>query len=150
MFFRYFSNTLSSLRSKSRVILYVTLIFSAILPIALAIYYNQMIVSKESSITFDYLYERFFSPIHQFIDLIYNKLVSSSVVSGTFTDDLLKSVVSLFVVVNPIGKVPIFIALTEKMEKRNKKLVSKNAIITTAVLLSVCSSWYSVAVYLRN
>jgi multiple antibiotic resistance protein len=40
-------------------------------------------------------------------------------------------------VVNPIGKVPIFIALTQKMEKQNKKLVSKNAIITTAVLLTV-------------
>jgi multiple antibiotic resistance protein len=136
MLFRYFSNTLSSLRSKSRVILYVTLIFSAIFPIALAIYYDQVIVSKES-ITFDYLYERILSPIHQFIDLAYSKLLSSSAISDTFTDDLLKSVVSLFVVVNPIGKVPIFISLTEKMEKRNKKLVSKNAIITTAVLLTI-------------
>ena len=136
MLFRYFSNTLSSLRSKSRVILYVTLIFSAIFPIALAIYYDQVIVSKES-ITFDYLNERILSPIHQFIDLAYSKLLSSSAISDTFTDDLLKSIVSLFVVVNPIGKVPIFISLTEKMEKRNKKLVSKNAIITTAVLLTI-------------
>jgi multiple antibiotic resistance protein len=112
------------------------LIFSAILPIALAIYYNQMIVSKENWI-YDYPYERIFSPIHQFIDLIYSKLLSSSVISETFTDDLLKSVVSLFIVVNPIGKVPLFITLTEKMEKQNKKLVSKNAIITTAVLLTV-------------
>ena len=136
MFFRYLNNPLSSLKSKSHVILALILIFSVILSIALVIIYNQMIVSKES-ITLDYLYQRIFPPIHQFIDLIYNKLVSSSVVSGTFTDDLLKSVVSLFVVVNPIGKVPIFITLTEKMEKRNKKLVSKNAIITTAVLLTV-------------
>ncbi len=134
--FRYFSNTLSSLRSKSRVILYATLIFSAIFPIALAIYYEQVIVSKES-VTVDFLHERILSPIHQFIDLAYSKLLSSSAISDTFTDDLLKSIVSLFVVVNPIGKVPIFITLTEKMEKRNKKLVSKNAFITTAVLLTI-------------
>ena len=62
MLFRYFSNILSSLRSKSRVILYVTLIFSAIFPIALAIYYDQVIISKES-ITFEYLHERILSPI---------------------------------------------------------------------------------------
>jgi multiple antibiotic resistance protein len=136
MLFRYFDNTLSNLRSRSYATLYLLLIFSAILSIALVIYYDQVVVSKES-ITYDYLFEKTFSPIHQFIDLIYSRLLSSSVISDTFTDDLLKSVVALFVVVNPIGKVPIFIALTEKMEKQNKKLVSKNAIITTAVLLTV-------------
>jgi multiple antibiotic resistance protein len=135
MLFRYFDNRLSNLESSSRITLYLILIFSAIMPIALAIYYNQMTVSKES-VVFDHLFERIFSPIHQFIDLIYSGL-SSSVVSDTFTDDLLKSIISLFVVVNPIGKVPLLITLTEKMEKQNKKLVSKNAIITTAVLLTV-------------
>ena len=136
MFFCYLSNTLSSLESRSHLTLYLFLIFSTILLIALAIYYNQMIVSKEN-IAYDYLYEKIFSPVHQFIDFIYSKLLSPSVVSDTFADDVLKSVVSLFVVVNPIGKVPIFITLTEKMEKQNKKLVSTNAIITTAVLLTV-------------
>jgi multiple antibiotic resistance protein len=136
LLFRYFNNRFSNHRSKSRVILYLILIFSAILPIALAIYYNQMTVSKEN-ITYGYLHERILSSIHQFIDLAYSKLLSSSVVSDTFIDDLLKSAVSLFVVVNPIGQIPLFITLTEKMEKQNKKLVSKNAIITTAVLLTV-------------
>jgi multiple antibiotic resistance protein len=136
MFSHYFDNGLSSLRSTSHVTLYLILIFSAILSISLAIYYDQVILSKES-ISYDNLYAKTLSPIHQFIDLVYSKLLSSSVVSDTFTDDLLKSIISLFVVVNPIGKVPIFIALTEKMEKQNKKLVSKNAIITTAVLLTV-------------
>jgi multiple antibiotic resistance protein len=51
--------------------------------------------------------------------------------------DLLKAVISLFVVVNPIGKIPLFVTLTEKMEKQNKRLVSKNAIVTTAVLLTI-------------
>lgn len=136
MLFHYFNNTLSNLESRSRITLYLILIFSAIIPIALVIYYNQMTVSKES-VAFDHLFERIFSPIHQFIDFIYSGFLSSSVVSDTFTDDLLKSVISLFVVVNPIGKVPLLITLTEKMEKQNKKLVSKNAIITTAVLLTV-------------
>jgi multiple antibiotic resistance protein len=135
MLFRYFNNRLSNLESSSRNTLYLILIFSAIIPIALAIYYNQMTVSKES-VVLDHLFERIFLPIRQFIDFIYSGL-SSSVVSDTFTDDLLKSIISLFVVVNPIGKVPLLITLTEKMEKQNKKLVSKNAIITTAVLLTV-------------
>jgi multiple antibiotic resistance protein len=95
-----------------------------------------MMVSEENW-TYEYLNETIISPIRQFIDLAYSKFLSSSVVSDTFTDDLLKSVVSLFVVVNPIGKVPLLITLTQKMEKQNKKLVSKNAIITTAVLLTV-------------
>jgi multiple antibiotic resistance protein len=136
MFFRHFSNRLANLEPRSHVTLYVFLIFSAILPIASAIYYNQMTASEEN-FTYDSLYERIISPIHQLIDHAYSKFLSSIVVSDTFTDDLLKSVVSLFVVVNPIGKVPLFITLTQKMEKQNKKLVSKNAIITTAVLLTV-------------
>jgi multiple antibiotic resistance protein len=136
MFFRHFNNRFSNLEPRSHIILYVILIFSAILPIALAIYYDQMMVSMEN-LAYDYLSETVISPIRQFIDLAYSKFVSSSVVSDTFTDDLLKSVVSLFVVVNPIGKIPLLITLTQKMEKQNKKLVSKNAIITTAVLLTV-------------
>jgi multiple antibiotic resistance protein len=136
MFFRHFNNRFSNLEPRSHIILYVILIFSAILPIALAIYYDQMVVSMEN-LAYDYLSDTIISPIRQFIDLAYSKFVSSSVVSDTFTDDLLKSVVSLFVVVNPIGKIPLLITLTQKMEKQNKKLVSKNAIITTAVLLTV-------------
>ena len=136
MFFRHFNNRFSNLEPRSHIILYVILIFSAILPIALAIYYDQMMVSMEN-LAYDYLSDTIISPIRQFIDLAYSKFVSSSVVSDTFTDDLLKSVVSLYVVVNPIGKIPLLITLTQKMEKQNKKLVSKNAIITTAVLLTV-------------
>ncbi|MGB6530426.1 MAG: MarC family protein, partial [Candidatus Nitrosopolaris sp.] len=43
--------------------------------------------------------------------------------------DLLKSTIALFVVLNPIGTVPLFIAITEKMEKEERKAVSKTAII---------------------
>jgi multiple antibiotic resistance protein len=136
MFFRHFNNRIVNLESRSHVTLYLIVISSAILSIALAIYYNQMMVSEEN-LAYDSLIGRIISPIRQFIDLAYSKVMSSSVISDTFTDDLLKSIISLFVVVNPIGKVPLLITLTEKMEKQNKKLVSKNAIITTAVLLTV-------------
>jgi multiple antibiotic resistance protein len=103
---------------------------------SLAIYYIQDIAIQQS-ITYDFVYEKILSPTHRFIDFAFSKLLTSSAISDTFADDLPKSVISLFVVVNPIGKVPIFITLTEKMERQNKKLVSKNAIITTAVLLTV-------------
>ncbi len=136
MLSRYFDSTISNVRSRSHLTSYLILICSTILMTTLAIYYSQDIAINQS-IIYDFLYEKILSPTHRFIDLASSKLLTSSAISDTFADDLLKSVISLFVVVNPIGKVPIFITLTEKMEKQNKKLVSKNAIITTAVLLTV-------------
>ncbi|MGH9977572.1 MAG: MarC family protein [Nitrososphaeraceae archaeon] len=58
-------------------------------------------------------------------------------VSNLFINDLLKSIISLLVVVNRVGKVPLFITLTKRMERRKKKLVTKNVMISTAVLLIV-------------
>ena len=52
-------------------------------------------------------------------------------------NDLLKSTVALFVVIDPIGNVPLFIALTKGMEDSDRKRVSKSAIITAASLLIV-------------
>jgi multiple antibiotic resistance protein len=136
--FRYLNSRLLDFKSKSKAKLSLILIFSVILTIAIAIYYyHQMIIPAESIIYDDNPYARIFLPIQQFIDLLYSNFSSAFVISNTFIDDLLKSVISLFVVVNPIGKIPLFITLTEKMGKQNKKLVSKNAIITTAILLTV-------------
>ena len=42
-----------------------------------------------------------------------------------------------FVVIDPVSSIPIFIALTQKMEKNERKAVSKIAIITAAALLTV-------------
>ena len=44
---------------------------------------------------------------------------------------LLKSTIALFVVLNPIGTVPLFIAITQNMKKEERKAVSKTAIITS-------------------
>jgi len=54
-----------------------------------------------------------------------------------FIDNLVKSTIALFVVIDPIGSVPLFIALTEKMRKDERKAVSKTAIVTAAALLVV-------------
>jgi multiple antibiotic resistance protein len=60
-----------------------------------------------------------------------------SVIPPNFFADLIKSTIALFVVIDPTGNVPLFIALTEKMEKGERKAVSKIAIITAAILLTV-------------
>jgi multiple antibiotic resistance protein len=54
-----------------------------------------------------------------------------------FLGELTKSTIALFVVIDPIGNVPLFIALTSKMDKIQKRKTSKVAIITAASLLTV-------------
>ena len=58
-------------------------------------------------------------------------------VSDPFTSDLLKSSLSLFVVINPIGSIALFISMTARMDLNasERKVVSKNIMITTAALL---------------
>jgi MarC family integral membrane protein len=46
-----------------------------------------------------------------------------------FFENVVKSTIALFVVIDPVGNVPLFIALTEKMEKNERKAISKIAII---------------------
>lgn len=65
-------------------------------------------------------------------------LSSLSTISNTsLVGELVKSTIALFVVIDPIGSIPLFIALTEKMGKEERKAVSKVAIVTAAVLLVV-------------
>ena len=63
--------------------------------------------------------------------------MSTFIISPDFFENLIKSTIALFVVIDPIGNVPLFIALTDKMEKYERKAVSKVAIITAAGLLIV-------------
>src|SRR5919205_138650 len=60
-----------------------------------------------------------------------------SVITPNFFENLIKSTIALLVVIDPVGSVPLFIALTEKMEKNERNAVSKIAIITAAALLTV-------------
>jgi multiple antibiotic resistance protein len=51
--------------------------------------------------------------------------------------DILKAVITLFVVIDPIGIVPLFASLTQKMQRNEQKAVSQTATITAGVLLFV-------------
>jgi multiple antibiotic resistance protein len=75
----------------------------------------------------------------EFLALIVQHLFSllSLIVPHNFVDNLIKSTIGLFVVIDPVGSVPLFIALTRMMEKHERKAVSKIAIITAAALLIV-------------
>ena len=57
-------------------------------------------------------------------------------VSSTFLTDLIRSTIDS-VVIDPVGSVPVFIALTQKMERTERASVTKTAIITAAGLLFV-------------
>jgi multiple antibiotic resistance protein len=51
--------------------------------------------------------------------------------------ELLRSVVVLFVVIDPLGSVPFIIGLTKGMEKEQRKNVFRTAVITSLILLMV-------------
>jgi multiple antibiotic resistance protein len=52
-----------------------------------------------------------------------------------FVGHILRSTIALLVVLNPIGIVPIYIALTQKMERTKRVQLSKTVIITSTALL---------------
>jgi multiple antibiotic resistance protein len=59
------------------------------------------------------------------------------VIPSDVFENLIKSTIALFVVIDPVGSVPLFIALTQKMENNERNAVSKVAVITAAALLTV-------------
>src|SRR5215216_5920986 len=71
------------------------------------------------------------------INTFTNSLQTLFSISDTFVDDLLRSIIALFVVIDPVGTIPFFFAITEKMEKGEWKAVSKTTIITAGLLLIV-------------
>lgn len=52
-----------------------------------------------------------------------------------FVLQVLRSTIALLVIVNPIGIVPIYIALTQKMESIKRTQLSKTVIVTSTALL---------------
>jgi hypothetical protein len=71
------------------------------------------------------------------INTFSNSLQTLFSISDTFGDDLLRSIIALFVVIDPIGTIPLFFAITEKIGKGEWKSVSKTTIITAGLLLIV-------------
>lgn len=56
---------------------------------------------------------------------------------NNFGDDLLRSTIALFVVINPIGIIPLFTSITQKMQKKERDMILKTTVITTGVLLMI-------------
>ena len=54
-----------------------------------------------------------------------------------FGDDLLRATISLFVVINPIGTIPLFASITQKMQKKEQDKVLKTTVITAGALLII-------------
>jgi multiple antibiotic resistance protein len=52
-----------------------------------------------------------------------------------FIEHVLRSTIALLVILNPVGIVPIYIALTQKMESTKRTQLSKTVIITSTALL---------------
>ena len=90
------------------------------------------------SLTTVYTQQDLFSKIEKLLTPLSttsNELQKLLPFSDTFRDNILKYTIALFVVIDPIGTVPLFIALTENMKKEERRAVSKVAVITAAVLL---------------
>ena len=56
-------------------------------------------------------------------------------ISDTFVADLVRATVALFVVIDPVGVVPLLMVFTQNMEKLERVAVTKTAIVTAAGLL---------------
>jgi multiple antibiotic resistance protein len=54
-----------------------------------------------------------------------------------FGDDLLRATISLFAVINPIGTIPLFASMTQKMPKVERSRVLKTTVITASALLMI-------------
>ncbi|MEK6944584.1 MAG: MarC family protein [Thermoproteota archaeon] len=55
----------------------------------------------------------------------------------TFSIDLIRTIIVLFVVIDPIGTIPITIGLTKNLDIKKKKSLFKNAIIVVVILLLI-------------
>jgi len=51
--------------------------------------------------------------------------------------DMIKGVVTLFIIVDPVGNIPIFIGLTENMSKVDRRKVFRTAVVTGFALLLI-------------
>ena len=56
-----------------------------------------------------------------------------------FSIDLVKMIIALFIVVDPLGNVPIFMSLTENMDKSQRRRTFRLATITGLILLTFFS-----------
>lgn len=71
------------------------------------------------------------------VEIITNTAFDIIYFLSTYKSELVKSIIALFVVIDPLGNVPVFIALTQKLEKKDRKAISTSAILTASILLII-------------
>ena len=131
---------------RSKIILVTFLLFSVIVSITSAVYYFNTVSLSDNDVASDSPFAGVLLQIQEFVNFS-----SLFVISDTFGEDLLKAVISLFVVVNPVGKVPLFVTLTEKMEIQKQKIgFEKCDYYYCSIAYNLRSSWYSGTLYLWN
>jgi multiple antibiotic resistance protein len=62
---------------------------------------------------------------------------SLNFINSINVQDLLTFTIALFVVMDPIGVIPLYVSLTRNMSNNERKVISSNAVITTGILLLV-------------
>src|SRR5215218_1714701 len=97
--------------------------------------YNEILMYSDFLMHFIYLIQNYALYVSSSISLLTFNL-------SHFTDiinvqNLITSTIALFVVMDPIGVIPLFVSLTRNMSSQERKVVSSNAVITTGVLLLV-------------
>lgn len=58
-------------------------------------------------------------------------------IPDTFSEDLIRTIIILFVVIDPIGTIPITIGITKNLDKKKKRSLYKNAIMAVVILLLI-------------
>ena len=58
-------------------------------------------------------------------------------ITENFSIDLIRTIIILFVVIDPIGTIPITIGVTKNMEKSKKRSLFKNTVMVVVILLLV-------------
>src|SRR5690349_13319392 len=111
------------MKARNKVIVTFLCIFTVAILVTLAFYAEQFKVWNSFAV-----YSNVFNKLIAEFKALFN-------ISNTFGNDLLKSSISLFIVINPIGSITLFISMTENMNVFERKVVSKNIIITAAALL---------------
>ncbi|MGH9978781.1 MAG: MarC family protein, partial [Nitrososphaeraceae archaeon] len=118
-----------SMKITNKVITIISLILLIIILVTVIFYYSGFLEGPGSYIISNLrALNELVKDLTTEFDRIFN-------VSDAFTSDLLKSSLSLFVVINPIGSIALFISMTAKMDASERKVVSKNIMITAAALL---------------
>ena len=113
----------------NKAIIIISLILLIIILVTFIFYYSEFFEEMDNNIL---LNKRAVNESIDGLATVFNRIFK---ISETFINDLLKSSLSLFVVINPVGSIALLISMTARMDTSERKVVSKNIMITAAGLL---------------